>query len=46
MTSQAGTEEGTQVSRRKLFGLAGAGVALAGAGAAAGVGFDRLGGDT
>ncbi|WP_033288131.1 iron uptake transporter deferrochelatase/peroxidase subunit [Amycolatopsis jejuensis] len=37
------TEEGTRVSRRKLFGLAGAGVALAGAGAAAGVGFDHLG---
>ncbi|WP_020664767.1 iron uptake transporter deferrochelatase/peroxidase subunit [Amycolatopsis benzoatilytica] len=45
MTSQAGTEEGAKVSRRKLFGLAGAGVALAGAGAAAGIGIDRLGGD-
>ncbi|MFI5608735.1 iron uptake transporter deferrochelatase/peroxidase subunit [Amycolatopsis sp. NPDC051903] len=37
------SEDGTRVSRRKLFGLAGAGVALAGAGAAAGVGFDRVG---
>ncbi|MFJ7212296.1 iron uptake transporter deferrochelatase/peroxidase subunit [Amycolatopsis sp. NPDC098790] len=33
--------EGTRVSRRKLFGLAGAGVALAGAGAAAGIGIDK-----
>ncbi|MEU4666798.1 iron uptake transporter deferrochelatase/peroxidase subunit [Amycolatopsis sp. NPDC023774] len=40
------SEEGTRVSRRKLFGLAGAGVALAGAGAAAGVGIDRIGGST
>ncbi len=31
----------SQVSRRKLFGLAGAGVALAGAGAAAGIGIDK-----
>ncbi|WP_326566242.1 iron uptake transporter deferrochelatase/peroxidase subunit [Amycolatopsis rhabdoformis] len=38
------SDEGTRVSRRKLFGLAGAGVALAGAGAAAGVGIDRSGG--
>ena len=35
------SENGTQVSRRKLFGLAGAGVALAGAGAAAGIGIDK-----
>jgi deferrochelatase/peroxidase EfeB len=35
------------VSRRRLFGMAGAGVALAGAGAAAGFGADRLvGGNT
>ncbi|KAA9166154.1 deferrochelatase/peroxidase EfeB [Amycolatopsis acidicola] len=32
----------TGVTRRKLFGLTGAGIALAGAGAAAGVGADRL----
>jgi deferrochelatase/peroxidase EfeB len=35
------SEDGTRVSRRKLFGLAGAGVALAGAGAAAGIGIDK-----
>ncbi|MBB4688306.1 iron uptake transporter deferrochelatase/peroxidase subunit [Amycolatopsis jiangsuensis] len=35
----------TEVSRRKLFGYAGAGVALAGAGVAAGVGVDRIGDD-
>lgn len=34
----------TGVSRRALFGMAGAGVALAGAGVATGVGIDRLGG--
>jgi deferrochelatase/peroxidase EfeB len=34
----------TPVSRRRLFGLAGAGVALAGAGAAAGAGIDRFAG--
>ncbi|HEY3710512.1 MAG TPA: iron uptake transporter deferrochelatase/peroxidase subunit [Amycolatopsis sp.] len=43
MTLQTGSDEAARVSRRKLFGLAGAGVALAGAGAAAGVVFDRLG---
>jgi deferrochelatase/peroxidase EfeB len=34
------------VSRRRLFGMAGAGVALVGAGAAAGVGIDRVNGGT
>jgi len=41
VTVKDGTEDGTRVSRRKLFGLAGAGVALAGAGAAAGIGIDK-----
>ncbi|MFD9966009.1 iron uptake transporter deferrochelatase/peroxidase subunit [Amycolatopsis sp. NPDC058986] len=46
MTSPTGSEDGARVSRRKLFGLAGAGAALAGAGVATGIGIDRLGGES
>jgi deferrochelatase/peroxidase EfeB len=45
VTLKGGTEDSTRVSRRKLFGLAGAGVALAGAGAAAGIGIDKATGN-